>query len=108
MKLHWNTGRQYGPEGQRFAVVVVSHTYPELRIVFHDIDRGIDGEIRIACRNFDVSHTPDILRLVMWAYDRGLYVATQCDSETANIMESIKSWDKAQENSKFLNYKLYT
>lgn len=59
----WNTGRKYGPGGQRMAAAVL----PDGRAAFVDLDRHIDGTTNVPIN-------PDRLRSeVMWHYDLGQY-----------------------------------
>lgn len=66
MRVQFNTGRQYGPDGQRI-VAVVTHG----GIFFKDHTRGIDGYIVCQMQNMSAR---DVEENVMLAYDRGMYV----------------------------------
>ena len=66
MQFQFNTGRQYGPEGQR---IVVKTTSDGIR--FHDVDRGIEGFIK--CNPVHLESKSEIKEILMFCYDRGVY-----------------------------------
>lgn len=66
MQFQFNTGRQYGPEGQR---IVVKTTSDGIR--FHDVDRCIEGFIRV--NPSELQTYGEVQRTLMFCYDRGIY-----------------------------------
>lgn len=79
MKTQWNTGRQYGPDGQRIVAVVDGGG-----IFFKDHTRRIDGYI--VCQMQHMSER-EVQENVMLAYDRGMY------SYDARIHNVDMSWE---------------
>jgi hypothetical protein len=64
--LVFKTDRTYSPKGQRIAAAEI----PDGRVMFADVDRGIDGITTIT------RHRADTLdEHVMWCYDRGHYLS---------------------------------
>lgn len=61
--IAWQTGRSYGVFGQRMAALITQ----ESRILFFDLDRGIEG-----LSNF-TTDAPLSIDLVMSTYDNGHY-----------------------------------
>jgi hypothetical protein len=78
----WNTGRHYSREGQRIAAQVLE----DGRIVFVDIDRGIDGIIK--GKTIDTA----LAVIVMNAYDENDYSAIPVwESEDMRVLKGCLS-----------------
>lgn len=65
MRLQWNTGRLYTEDGQRIVAETV-----EGGIIFHDIDRCIDGFVPTVMSPRD---TYEMREIVMFNYDHTQY-----------------------------------
>lgn len=64
--VYWNTGRDYGTEGQ----IILAQQVGD-RIFFRDVTRQIAGSC-LSGSDFDLS-PPAVARTVMGCYDAGLY-----------------------------------
>jgi len=70
----FNTGRTYTAHGQRIAYAEISrddHPHiPIAEVVFYDVDRHIDGQIKVVA----FPHEPVNDHALLQAYDHGGYV----------------------------------
>lgn len=66
----WNTGRPYTESGQRIAACVATNDAGVSELLFADIDRNIDGCIKL---DKPLDSVKQIRGLVMGGYDNGQY-----------------------------------
>lgn len=71
MKTTWNTGRQYGPEGQRITATL---DRDRCEVSFTDHTRGIAGTFGVSGTFAFLDTEQDLQRFVMSAYDSNNYV----------------------------------
>jgi len=69
--IHFNTGRAYGPHGQRIAATL----HPGGRVTFFDHDRMIYGEFNLSYPTLFTKGT------VLGRYDRGWYTPSKAARE---------------------------
>lgn len=76
MRIQFNTGRGYTPNGQRIIADIKYDPYGNHYARFNDIDRGISGSIPVARTDLSAY---ELKEFVMYNYDLCNYSNADCD-----------------------------